>query len=147
MRRNGNPQGYYWNGALDDERRIGKEIAELYCRRDGKEDQATETSTSDGSSGDVSHTISYEPSGSCSSSQPSGSSSQAVPLSLHHDPNDDTRASPQTQTRPDHCYGKGVAEMWDEKVADSATESPHFSKEGRVETLSKAAQVIASLGF
>ncbi len=166
--RNGNPQGYYWNGALDDERRIGKEIAELYCRRDGGEEQDTETSTSDGSSGDESsgdesfgdesssdessgdknpdddlHTISSTPSES-SSGRSSSSPSMAETPSLRHDSDDDTMASPQARTETDEGCGNGVTEMLDEDVADSGTDSPHFSK-GKAGTVSNVAKVIASL--
>lgn len=116
--RNGIPQGYYWDGALNDERRIGKQIAELYCKRGGGGDQDTETSTDDGGSGNDAHTISYEPSEPCSYSQPSGSRSLAVTPCLRHDRNDYTGASLPTQTRTDHGYGNRVSELVDEEVDD-----------------------------
>ena len=68
--RTGNPQGCYWNSALDGERRIGKKIDELYCSREGGKDQDTETSTSDSSSGDYPRTMSYEPSESAATAKP-----------------------------------------------------------------------------
>ena len=165
--RNGNPQGYCWDGALDDERRIGKEIAELYCRRDGGADQDTETSTTDGSFGDENsgdessgdesssddssndnpHTIRYAPSESWSSSQSSSSHSLTETSSLRHDSDDDTMASPQARTETDEGCGKSVTEMLDEEVADSATDSPHFSKEGKAGIFSNVAKVSVSLRF
>lgn len=141
--RNGNPQGYYWDGALNDERRIGKEIAELYCSRERKKDKGSGNSTSDGSSSHDPPTMSYEPSESCS--QLSSSCSLSPPPSLRHDHNDYIGASPLVRNRTDHGHERGFIEDLDEEVVDSAIDSPQMGKEGRAETISKAAQVNASL--
>ena len=141
--RNGNPQGYYWDGALNDERRIGKEIAELYCSREEKKDEGSENLTSDGSSSHDPRTMSYEPSE--SRSQASSSCSLSPPPSLRHDRNDDIGASPLVGTRTYHGHERGVIETLDEELADSAVDSPQASKEGRAETISKATQVNISL--
>lgn len=143
--RNGNPQGYYWDGALDDERRIGKEIAELYCSRGGEKDKDSENSTSDGSSSHDPRTMSYEPSESCS--QASSSCSLSPPPSLRHDRNDYIGVSPLVRTRTDHGHERGAIKDLDEEFVDSAIDSPQVSKEGRAETIPKAAQVNASLWF
>lgn len=147
---------------MDDERRIGKEIAELYCTRDGGEDQDTKTPTTDGNFGDESsgdessgdensdddpHTISYAPSESWSSSQSSTSRSLPETPSLRDDSDDDTMVSPQARTEIDEGCGNSVTEMLDDEVADSATDSPQFKKEGKAGTLSNIAKVIASLPF
>ena len=139
--RNGNPQGYYWDSALDDERRIGKEIAELYCSREGEKDKGSENSTSDGSSSHDPRTMSYEPSE--SRSQASSSCSLSPPPSLRHDRNDYVGASPLVRTQTDHDHERGVIETSDEELEDVAIVSPQVSKEERAETVVKAAQVIA----
>lgn len=144
--KNGNPQGYYWNGALNNERRIGKEVAERYARWDGGRDQNTETSTSDGSSSDGHRTMSYEPSESCNHSEASSSASEAPESSLSHDRNDYTGASSQVRTQTDHGYETDVIEILDDKLAHSTTlDVPRLSGEGTAKTASRTAQVSASL--
>lgn len=134
--RNGHPHGHYWDGALSDERRIGRKIAELYYERD----ENTGTSTDDESSGVDAHTISYKPSESDSQSGASNPDSLASTPSLHPDRNDYTGAYPQTRTRAVHGYGEGATEISDEEVSDSPVDSPHFGKVRRAGILSKAVQ-------
>ena len=147
MGRNGNAQGYCWNGTLDDGRRTGKERAELYNRRDRGGDQDTETSTSDGSSGDDRHTYSYEPSESCSYSQPSSSLSLAVTPSLRHEPNEYIGASSQTRSRTYLDYDMPSTERMGGNVSYSPVETPQISQEQSTEKSSKATQVIGSLRY
>lgn len=156
--RNGNPQGCYWDGALGGARRsgkemaercrIGKEIAERYCIRDGGGgDQDTETFTSDGNSRDDSHTSSYEPSESRSHSQSSSSRSRTVTPSLRHDPNE---ASSQTRSRSylDYTnYEKRATELMDEEVCHSPVDITQISQAQQAEKSSKGTQVIGSLQY
>lgn len=136
VRRNGNPQGYHWNGSLDDERRVGREIAELYCRRDVGED--VETSTSDGSSPDI-HIISY--------TEPSNSGSLAIKSSSSHNRNNCAGASTQTLTWTDRGYGDAVVEVLDERMADKEVDALRMSEGGRVRTPWKATKVIGPLSY
>ena len=142
---NGNPQGYYWNGALNNERRIGKEVVEMYAGWDEEGDQSTKTSTSDGTSSDDPRTMSYEPSESCNYRHASTSPSQAPESSLSHDPNDYTGAPSQVRTQKDPSHETDVIEILDEELADSAIYVPQVSKEGTAKIISGAAQVSASL--
>ena len=143
-RRNGNPQGYYWNGTLNDERRIGKETGELYCTRDRGEER-DEALTSDRSSRGDPHTVSYEPSTSNPNSQPPSSNSLAVRPGLCHDRNSGTEPSPQIRTGADRGHGAGVIDTSDQELANSAVDSLQTSKEGRAGSPSKAAQVSGSV--
>ena len=147
VRRNGNPQGYRWDGTLNDERRIGKEIAELYCTRDAAGDQELGTSTSDRGSDHDYRTSSYEPSDFCSDSQSSSSRSLAETPSLHHDRHHYTGASPQCWTRKNHREGNDITKRWDKEVADRSSESPPINVAERAETPWKAEQVNPSLHF
>lgn len=126
VHRNGNPQGYYWDGKLNNERRIGKELAELYCRRAKGWELASETSTSDTSSDGSYHTRSYEPSKSCSDSESSSPRSLAVTSSLRKDRNPDTGSSTQRWTRTDNGEENGLSKRWDQKVA-TGTWKPYNS--------------------
>lgn len=143
--RNGNPQGYYWNGALNNERRIGKELAEMYARRDGEGDQNTETSTSDGSSSDDARTMSYEPSESCSHSDVSSSPTRTPTSSLSRGRNDYAGPSSQVRTRTNHGHETDIVEILDEGAADSAIDVPQVSKQGTAKIIPRAAQVSAAL--
>lgn len=148
VRRNGNPQGYYWNDTLSDERRIGAAIAELYCRRDVGGDWDIETSTSDGTSVDTPRTNSYEPSESCNYSQSSSPPSLATTPRSQHDRNDNTGASPQDRTSTDHSFEDTVIETLDDDVADRDdrdVDTLQVGQEERAETPLKAVQVTESL--
>ena len=147
VRRNGNPQGYHWDGSLNDEHRIGKEIAELYCTRDAAGDQKLGTSTSDSSSDHDYRTSSYEPSDFSSDSQSSSSYSLAETPSLHHDRNHYTGLSPQCRTRKNHREENEIAKRWDKEVADRSSEAPQINVTERAETLLEAEQVTSSLHF
>lgn len=138
---NGNPQGYYWDGRLNNERRIGKEIAELYCIRGKGWELDSATSTSDTSSDNSYHTCSYEPSKSCSDSGSSDSRSLAVTPSLRMDRNPDTVSSTQRWTHTDNGEGTSLSRRWDQKVADWL-ETLQVSVAGRADTTPEAAQVI-----
>lgn len=142
VHRNGNPQGYYWDGRMNNERCIGKEIAELYCRRGKGWELDSETSINGTSSDDSYHTCSYEPSKSCSDSESSSSRSLAVAPSLCKDPNPDTVSSAQRWTHTDNGEGNGLSRRWDQKVADWDLETLQVSVAGRADTTPEAAQVI-----
>lgn len=134
--RNGNPQGYCWNDALNDERRSGRKVAELYCRSNWDVDHGTETSTSDGTSSDDPE--SYEPSESSSDSESTTSGSVAVAPSSRHDRNHDTGASLRSRTRIDHSYRDSVTKGGDDEVADRSLDNRHINVDERAETRSKA---------
>ena len=147
VHRNGNPQGLYWDGRLNDERRIGKQIAELYCTRVKEWDLDSETSTSDSSSDHSYHTCRYEPSQSCSDNESSSSRSLAATPSSSHDRNYYTGSSPQNWVWTDDGEGNGVSERCDQIVADWDLEPLQISVAGRAERRSEAAQVIRFLRF
>ena len=145
--RNGNPQGFYWDGTLNEneECRIGRAIAELYCTRDGGGDLDSGTSTSDKNSDHGYHMSSYEPSVSRSDSQSSSSPSRAVTPNKRHDCNHCTGASFQSRTSTDHDEGNGVSEMGDKQIADRSLEITQTSVAGQAEAFPKTGQVIRFL--
>lgn len=142
VHRNGNPQGFYWDGRLNNERRIGKEVAELYCRRAKGRELDSERSTSDTNSDDSYRTCSYEPSKSCSDSESSSSRSLAVTPSLHNGRNSDTGSSTRRWTRTDNGEGNGLSRGWDQKVADCDLEAPQVSVAGRADITPEGVPVI-----
>ena len=143
VRRNGNPQGFHWDGTLNEneECRIGRAIAELYCTRDSGWDLDSDTSTSDESSDHDSHTSSYEPSVSRSDSQSSSSPSRKVTNNVRHD----SRASVQSQAPIAHYEGDGVSKMGDNQVADRSLKIAQTSVEEQAEASLKTRQVIRFL--
>ena len=149
VRRNGNPQGFYWDGTLNEneECRIGRAIAELYCTRDGGGDLDSRTSTSDKSSDHGYHTSSYEPSVSRSNSQSSSSPSRAATPNMRHDLNHCTGASFQSRAPTDHDEGNGVSKMGDKQVADRRLETTQPSVAGQAEAFLKTGQVIRFLQY
>ena len=143
VRRNGNPQGFYWDGTLNEneECRIGRAIAELYCTRDGGGDLDSRTSTSDKSSDHDYHTSSYEPSVSRSDSQSSNSPSRAVTPTMRHDRNHCTGVSFQSRAPTDHDEGNSVSKMGKKQVSDRSLETTQPSVAGQAEAFSKIGQV------
>ena len=116
VERNGNPHGYRWDDFL--ERRIGKETSGLHCEKDGGRDQGTKASTSEVVSSNNSHIISYEPSGSCNTTQSLGPRSLALKPRQRHKCNDYTETPTLARTDTDHGSGSAVIELSDEEAAD-----------------------------
>ena len=149
VRRNGNPQGFYWDGTLNDneECRIGRAIAELYCTRDGGGDLDSGTSTSDKTSDHDYHTSSYEPSVSRSDSRSSGPPSRAVAPNRRHDRNHYTGASFQSRAPTNYDEGNGVSKMGDKQIADRSLEITQTSVAEQAEAFPKIVQVISFLQY
>ena len=149
VRRNGNPQGFYWDGTLNEneECRIGRAIAELYCTRDGGRDLDSRTSTSDKSSDHDYHTSSYEPSVSRSDSQSSSFPSRAVPPNMRHDRNHCTGAPFQSRAPTDHEEGNDVSKLGDKQVADRSLETTQRSVAEQAKGFLKTGQVIHFLQY
>ena len=147
VHRNGNPQGFYWDGTLNEneECRIGRAIAELYCARDGGGDLDTGTLTSEESSDHDYHTSSYEPSVSRSNSQSLSSPSRTVTPNMRHDRNHCTGASFQSRAPTNHDEGNGVSKMGKKQVADRSLETSQPRVAGQAEAFPKTGQVIRFL--
>ena len=149
VRRNGNPQGFYWDGTVNEkeECRIGRAIAELYCTRGGGGDLDSGTPTSDKSSDQDYHTSSYEPSLCRSDSQSSSSPTRAVTPNMRHDRNNCTGASFRGRLPTDHDEGNGVSRVGDKQVADRSLETTQPSVARQAEAFPKLGQVIRSLQY
>ena len=149
VHRNGNPQGFYWDGTLNEneECHIGRAIAELYCTRDGGRDLDSPTSTSDNSSNYDHHMSSYEPSVSRSDSHSSSSPSRAVTPNIRHDRNHNTRASFQIRAPTDHEEGKDVSKIEEKQVADRSLGTTQPSVAEQAEGFPKTGQVICFLQY
>ena len=130
VRRNGNPQGFYWDGTVNEEVRIGRAFAEQYCRGNRGRDQDSDVSTSDQNSDHDNRRNSHEPSVSCNDSQ----SSMAVRPSLHQTRDPYTGAFTQCRTLADHGKGYGVSEIRDKRVADRDLETAKMTVAGPGET-------------
>ena len=143
VRRNGNPQGFYWDGTLNESKecRIGRAIAELYCTRDTGGDLNSQTSTSDNSSDDDHHTSNYEPSVSRSDSQSSSSSSRAATPEMRHDSIHYSGAIVQDRAPINHDEGIGVPATGDKQVADGSLDTKQPSVAEQAEALPKTGQV------
>ena len=149
MHKNGNPRGYYWDDALNDERRVGKEIAELYCKKAWTEDWDTESSTSDSSSDYDHRTNSYEPSdfGSYSEASIPRSRTGTPSLCQDHFHHIEATAVPQCRTRSDHGEGEDVVDLLEKELVDKDLITPQLSIAGRAENKVSAEQVILFLQY
>ena len=147
--RNGNPQGFYWDGTLNEseECRIGRAVAELYCTRDTGGNLDSQTSTSDNSSDHDHHTSSYEPSVSRSDNHSSSSPSRAVTPDTRHDRNGYSGATVQNRAPTDHDERNGVSKTGDKQVADRSLETTQPSLAEQAEKLPKTGQVTHFLQY
>ena len=147
VRRNGNPRGFYWDGTLNEneECRIGRAIAELYCTKGGGVDLESATSTSDKSSDHDYHTSSYEPSVSRSDRRSSDPPSPAVTPNLRHERNHHTGVSCQSRAPTDYDEGNGVSKTGAKQVADRSLETTQPSVVGQAEVVPSPEQVLRFL--
>ena len=144
VRRNGNPQGFYWDDAFNDGHYIGRAIAEFYCTRNVGEDQDSERSISDKSSDYDHRTNSYEPSKSSSDSQSSSSRSPAVTPAFRDEISDYTGSS-QSRARAVHREGNNTSGIWDKHRTDRDLRTPQITVPREAETSSKIGLVILLL--
>ena len=118
VQRNGNPQGFHWNDAPNEGRRIGNEQAQLYRRKVSRGDHGAESLTPEGSSDDEHQTASYEPSETSRYDRSLNSPSRSVTPSVCPNHNSDDGASPQSGTGTDSDYQGSITAGFDSEITN-----------------------------